>query len=85
MLQHVFSLLAAVILLLSSWTPALTNFFAADGSFSNAIPMMPPDLQRFYRLKVDPAGTVSFDHAISQTPTVPVKDGAKVLWRRMRG
>ena len=66
---------------LSSWTPVLTNFFAADGSFSNAIPMTPPDPQRFYRLQVNPTPTVPFDHAIVQAGTALVIDGTvDAIW-----
>ena len=34
----------------SSWTSVLTNAFGSDGSFSNAVPLVPSAGQSFYRL-----------------------------------
>jgi hypothetical protein len=34
----------------SSWTSVLTNAFGSDGSFSNAVPLVPSAGQMFYRL-----------------------------------
>ncbi|MDW8310004.1 MAG: hypothetical protein RMK20_11585, partial [Verrucomicrobiales bacterium] len=40
----------------SSWTPVATNQFAGDGSFACAVPLLPGEPQRFFRLLI-PAQT----------------------------
>ncbi len=41
-----------IVLPLVSWTPVLTNTFAADGGFTNTIPVLPTEPKRFYNLKL---------------------------------
>jgi hypothetical protein len=45
-----YSILTTTNLVSGNWAPVATNAFAANGGFTNTIPIVPGQPQRFYRV-----------------------------------